>query len=281
MRLRRFQVLASYMLLLVVAFPCWAQNPPGPRTLERRLQSDDAQGTPAASGAEAANAGPMRPAGIATRPDKGVQHPDLDKAWAKYSAIVSNAAEEIRAAISKQFDAATAKGNLDAAEKWQAALAKFEKTGEMPTANETKAAVNAALADYKKATEDLSKEYEAVIKDLTMAKRIKEAKVARDECETFRPKGLPPKPPKAFGMLVGSRWKYHPRGKTVFTLGEKGEILKLDGTRSGLWSIEGNVVRLRELEGKWEDVMVVSPDGTMMAGKNNDGKPVAATRVRE
>jgi hypothetical protein len=280
MRLRRFNFLAASMLLLVFAFPCWAQNLPSTRTAERRLRSDDTQGTPSASGAEAANAGQMRPAGIATRRNNGVQHPALDKAWAKYTAIVSKAAEEIRAVILKQFDAATAKGNLDAAEKWQAALAKFEKTGEMPTANETKAAVNAALADYKKATEELSKEYEAVIKSLTMEKRIAEAKVARDEYETFRPNGSPRKQPKALGILVGSRWKYH-HADHVFTLGEKGEILKLDGMRSGLWSIEGNVVRLRQLEGKWEDVMVVSTDGTMMAGKTKDGKPVAATRVRE
>jgi hypothetical protein len=278
MRLHRFKFLAAYMLVLGIAFPCWAQNPPGPRTLERRLKSGEAQGTSAASGAEAANASPMRPAGIATRRNNGVQHPDLDKAWAKYSAIVSKAAEEIRAVFLKQFDAATAKGNLDAAEKWQAALAKFEKTGEMPTANETKAAVNAALADYKKATEDLSKEYEAVIKALTMDKRIAEAKVARDECEAFQLKGSPPKPPKALGMLVGSRWKYHHTAH-VFTLGDKGEAVKSDGTRLGLWSIEGNAVRLKQSEGKWENVMIVSPDGMTMAGKTDDGKPVGATRV--
>jgi tetratricopeptide (TPR) repeat protein len=161
--------------------PCLAQQPAGPRTLENLLNSDNAQKPAAAAEADATNAGPKRPAGTVARPADGVQHPDLDKAWAEYDAAVTKAAEGIQAAINKQFDAATTKGDLDAAEKWQAALEKFEKAGEVPAESETKAAVSSAASEYKKAREELSKAYETVVKALTMDKKIAEAKAARDE----------------------------------------------------------------------------------------------------
>jgi tetratricopeptide (TPR) repeat protein len=114
-----------------------------------------------------------------------VQHPDLDKAWADYDAAVAKAAERIKAAISKQFDAATAKGDLDPAEKWQLALEKFEKAGEVPADTEARAAVNAAVADYNKAKDKLFEAYEDVVKSLTMEKKIAEAKAARNEKATL------------------------------------------------------------------------------------------------
>ncbi len=169
------------MVALGVACPCVGQESPGPATLENLVNSDEAKGPDAVPEAEAPPAGPKRPAGTVTRPKDGVQHPDLDKAWAEYDAVVTNAAEGIRAALTKQFDAATAKGDLDAAEKWQAALEKFEKAGEVPSQSEAKSAVSAAVADYKKAREELSKAYESVVKSLTMEKKIAEAKTARDE----------------------------------------------------------------------------------------------------
>jgi hypothetical protein len=119
------------------------------------------------------------------RPKDGVQHPDLDKAWAEYDAVVAKAAEGIKAAITKQFDAATAKGDLDAAEKWQAALEKFEKAGEVPTDAETKSTVSAAVVAYKKAKEELAKAYEPVVKALTMEKKIADAKAAREELRSL------------------------------------------------------------------------------------------------
>lgn len=105
----------------------------------------------------------------------------MDKAWAEYDAALATASEGIRAAISKQFDAAAAKGDLDAAEKWQAIGENFKKAGELPAGTETKAAVRAATTEFKKAADNLARAYEAVVKTLTMEKRIEEAKTARQE----------------------------------------------------------------------------------------------------
>ena len=178
----RLWVLAvAGVLVIGGALPGFAQQPTGPATLESLLNSDEGQ-KPATTEADAA---PKRPAGTVTRPKDGVNHPDLDKAWADYDAVVTKAAEGIRAAIAKQFDAATAKGDLDAAEKWQNALEKFEKAGELPADKEAKAAVSAAVVDYKKAREELTKAYGTVVKALTVEKRIAEAKAVRRESQAF------------------------------------------------------------------------------------------------
>jgi hypothetical protein len=177
--MRIFRSLLAVVLMAAAGcLPCLAQQP-GPTTLENLVNSPEDQDASAVT--EAADSGPKRPAGTLFRPKDGVQHPDLDKAWAEYDGVVTKAAEGIKAAITKQFDAATAKGDLDAAEKWQVIGEKFEKSGELPTETETKAAVSTAVADYKKAKEELAKAYEAVVKALTMEKKIVEAKAARDE----------------------------------------------------------------------------------------------------
>ena len=128
-----------------------------------------------------ADASPKQPAGTVARPEDSVQHPDLDKAWADYDAVVSKVTESVKAAIANQFDAATAKGDLDAAEKWQNAQEKFERAGAVPADSETKATVNAAVADYKKAKDELKKAYEAVVTALTMDKKIAEARAGKEE----------------------------------------------------------------------------------------------------
>jgi len=167
------------ILVLCGAAPSYGQQRTGPRTLEGLLNSDEPQKP---NDAEAKTpASPKRPAGTVARPKDGVQHPDLDKAWADYDAAVMKAADGIRAAINKQFDAAAAKGDLDAAEEWQNALEKFEKAGEVPTEKEAKMAVSAAVSAYKKAREELTKAYEALVKNLTMEKKITEAKKIRGE----------------------------------------------------------------------------------------------------
>lgn len=190
-----------------------AQQQTGPATLENILKSAEAHTSSSAPETNATAASPKRPAGTVSRPEDGVKHPDLDKAWAEYDAVVAEAAESIKAAISKQFDAATAKGDLDNAEKWQTALEKFESTGEVPSESEMKAAVSAAVVDYKKAKNELSKAYEAVVKALTMNKKISDAKAVRDERKTFEQPSLP-KPqshnsviPKAKGFKWSSTFK--------------------------------------------------------------------------
>lgn len=176
--MRLWAVVISCVLVLGGSLRGLAQQSTGPATLEGRLNSGETQ--EAATPAEQ-ETGPKRPAGMHARPKEGVRHPDLDKAWADYDSAVAKVTESIRAAIGKQFDAATDKGDLAAAEKWQVALEKFEKADELPTEKETKAAASAAATDAKQAREELTKAYEAVVKSLTTEKKIAEAKRVRDE----------------------------------------------------------------------------------------------------
>lgn len=178
----------SVALLFAGFFPCRGQQSTGPATLADLMKADaDAEaaaGQPASADPDepaAEHSGPARPAGTLVRPKDGVQHPDLDKTWAEYDAAIATAGEGIRAAISKQFDAATAEGDLDNAEKWQAVGEDFDKAGELPAGTETKAAVRSATAEFKKAADGLAKAYEAVVKTLTMEKRIADAKAVRQE----------------------------------------------------------------------------------------------------
>ena len=127
-----------------------------------------------------------RPVGFAARPKDGVQHPDLDKAWAEYGLAVDQAVATIKAAISKQFDAARLKGNLDNCEKWQSALKRFEKAGELPVEGETKAAMTPVTNEYKKAKDKLLRAYDEVVKDLTIKSEIDEAKLAKEESRLIR-----------------------------------------------------------------------------------------------
>lgn len=159
-----------------------AQQPTGPVTLGNVPAPDEAPSPTAAPEAKAADAGAVRPAGTLVRPKDGVQHPDLDKAWKGYEAAVANATESIKAAIAKQHDAAAATGKLELVEKWEAIEEKFRNAGELPAeGEETKAAVRAAVADYKSAKDELAKTYESVVKGLTMEKKIPEAKAVRAE----------------------------------------------------------------------------------------------------
>ena len=163
---------------------CSAQLP-SPVTLESLATGGEAPAAPEVTDAEANARSIPRPVGTAERPDNGVPHPDLDKAWAEHEALIARVGEELQVALSKQFDAATAKGDLDAAEKWQAVLEKFENTGELPTEPETKATVSAAVANYKKAREELTEAYESVMKALTMDKKITDAKSVREELQSL------------------------------------------------------------------------------------------------
>ena len=178
MRSFHFESLAAWIVLLVFACPCVAQET---ATLDDLAAGSELAKTSNKPQAGDAKAAAIRPAGTLTRPKDGVQHPDLDRAWAEYDASVSKVTASIKAATTKQFDAAAAKGDLDTAEKWQATLDKFEKTGELPTEKETKTAVSAAVAVFKKAGEELTKAYETVVSSLTMEQKIAEARAVRAE----------------------------------------------------------------------------------------------------
>jgi hypothetical protein len=181
--MRRWVFWFACVLVLGSSSASFGQEPSGPRTLENLLKSDDAKQSGAPAAADGTDSGPKRPEGTVSRPKDGVQHPDLDTAWAEYAATVSKANESVKAAIAKQFDAATAKGDLDAAEKWQTIGEKFEKAGELPAEKETKAAVGSAVVAYKKARDELGEAYDAVAKALTVEKNITAARAAKDESQ--------------------------------------------------------------------------------------------------
>jgi hypothetical protein len=277
--------LATVAVLQGVTCPHFAQAQSRPETLEKLVNSPEAQGTPTVP--EAEDSGPNRPAGTLVRPKDGVKHTDLDKAWAEYHETVSKAADGIKAALNKQFDAATAKGDLDAVEKWQAALEKFEKTGELPSEGETKAAVNATASDYKKAKEKLSKAYEAMTKSLTMEKKITEAKAAKAELrmladtQSSRPIGgetAPNKPQKQMPQRpnawppLGSYIYYQTGGWTAPITIEEDGVSRCEG-RLGKWSrIDSNAIRITFWTGTWIEVCQGREPGTLTAYRTHDGR---------
>ena len=207
--MRLWPLVFCFAVVLACAAQGFAQQPTGPATLEGLLNTDKAQKPTAAADANATEVSPKGAAGTVARPKDGVQHPDLDKAWADYDAAIAKVADSIRAAIAEQFDAATAKGDLDAAEKWQAALEKFEKAGEVPAESETKAVLIAAVADYKKAKKELSTVYEAVVKSLTIEKKITEAKDVRGELVGLnKSEAVAPKPTEVEGKWISKHATY-------------------------------------------------------------------------
>lgn len=171
--------LLSAFVVLGISLPCFAQAQPGSTTLGSLPNTTEGQDASALR--YVADAAPKSPAGAVARPKDGLRHPDLDKAWAKYDAEVALAVERTKSALSKLFDAAAEKGDLDSAEKWQKAIALFEKEGVVPTDAAMKTAGGAVIADYKKAKDELKKAYEQVVKALTMEKKLVEAKAVRDE----------------------------------------------------------------------------------------------------
>ena len=183
--MRSLRFLLAAVFLTLGGFDRSFAQPPSPATLESLVTGDEAAATTEVTDAGANARRVPRPVGTAERPDNGVPHPDLDKAWAEYEALIAKVGEELRVALSQKFDEATAKGDLDAAEKWQSALEKFENAGEVPSEPETKAAVSTAVANYKKAREELTEVYESVVKSLTMDKKIAEAKLAREELQSL------------------------------------------------------------------------------------------------
>jgi len=136
----------------------------------------------------------MPPAGTVTRPADGVIHPELDNAWDKYGAIVAKSAEEIRAAISRQFDAATETGDLDAAEKWQATVDAFEASGAIPFQNELRSVMDDIVSDLRIAKEELVEAYGSVEIALTKDKNLAGARAVREEAGELNKRKTEQKP---------------------------------------------------------------------------------------
>jgi hypothetical protein len=193
--MRRWVVRFACVLVLGSSLASFGQEPSGPRTLENLLKLDESEKSGAPAAADGTDSGPKRPEGTVSRPKDGVQHPDLDKAWADYDAAVAKTTESIKAGIAKQLDRATSKGDFDAAKKLQEAQNNFENAGELPATTDTKSTVSSANAEFKRAKDELTKAYDGLVKSLTMKKKIGEAQSVHDECSRFRESGhnAPPK----------------------------------------------------------------------------------------
>jgi hypothetical protein len=243
-------------LVVLSVLACWSiaiclAQRPGPATLESLLNSDEDHKHAAA----ATVTSPKGPVGTMARPKDGVRHPVLDKAWDNYDTAVGKVADEIRAAIRKQFDAVAAKGDLDAAIKWQSVLEKFNDAGEIPAGSEAKGAVNDAVAAYKKAREDVTKAYEDVVKALTMEKRLVEARAVRNESkvltiEEVRDARLSTSPPEkretpavavrelTLKIHLTSDW-----GSVVCHPASSVKIIEQEVVRGGRrWNVNGNMI---------------------------------------
>lgn len=260
-----------------------AQQQTGPKTLENLLQSAEAQLPSGPPEAESTAGSQKRPAGTVSRPPDGVKHPDLDNAWAVYDVAVAKAAEGIRAAIAKQFDAATSKGDLDAAEKWQKSGEKFEKAGEVPTDTDTKSAVSSAVADYKRAKDELTKAYEALVKSLTVEKNIGQAKVVRDEMRRLS-ESTPATAPKPASHNAEGIWRWGKNAMVFYPNGTAKEIFPDKGGNpvNGKWkSTTEKEVTLR-LDNGFIVVGVLTGSDSMTAScKSAEGRSheVLATKI--
>lgn len=133
-----------------------------------------------------------RPERTLTRPSNGVQHPDLDAAWAEYDEQIETAAKAIEQAIEKELNTAAAAGDLDAALKWKTAGEQFKNDGRIPEGMEgTKPQGRPKPKPTKsesspqslvvEAQGRLAKAYEAVEKSLVKSLDLEKAKQVRAE----------------------------------------------------------------------------------------------------
>ncbi len=222
MRLWAFVV--SCALVLVGTSRGLAQQPTGPTTLENLLTDEGA--APAkrpvavdASAPAAPNPFPSgRIQGAVARPRDGVQHPDLDKAWAEYDEQIETAAKAIEQAIEKQLNAAAASGDLDAALKWKRAGEQFQKDGQIPevldgsmpqgrpkprpTKPETSPQSLVAEAQAR-----LAKTYEAVEKQLVKSLDLDRAKQVRSERDCFLAAGDKPASAPRMVLIEANTYK--------------------------------------------------------------------------
>lgn len=181
MRRRAMASVIATQLAFQAILPSVAQQASEPPTLENLVSPQEVQTPPAATPPDAADNGPKPPVGTLVRPKECVQHEALNKAWDDYQIAVGKASQMINAAIAKQLDTATQKGNLEAAEKWQAISDRFTNGIALPDEDETRAAVTNAVIELTKAKDRLSKTYDAVVKVFTKEKKVAEARKARDE----------------------------------------------------------------------------------------------------
>lgn len=123
--------------------------------------------------------------GTLFRPAEAFDHAVLKKAWADYHDAVTAGMESVRVAIASRFDAATSKGDLDEAEKWQAVAEQFAAAGALPRQSELKNVVAATESRLKEAEGALLAAYNEAIKSSTIEKKIEDAKAIRSERDSL------------------------------------------------------------------------------------------------
>lgn len=274
-------LLRSLGLSLALVFwgfvPSQAEQPSGLPTLDNLLGSEDATATDASAAepkrpAEGSHATPL------VRPKDGFKHPDLDKGWAEYRAAVAKASEPLKAAIIKQFEAATTKGDLDTASKWQALLQKLEKECALPPAEgAVKPTVVATKNNFEKAKKTLLQVYDGLKEGLTKDAKIADAQQIADatQVQTERD-GLdqkekePAKPAKKLTdaeiirKLQGTRWRFQD-GKMI-TLRADGTVDKSWGTLHPEWQVRNGKLYYESKE------IEFSPDFQFMTVTTKTGK---------
>jgi hypothetical protein len=233
--------------------------------------ADAAADHPAASAKAKPQPEALKPAqrivGTLTRPQRHVQHKDLDKAWAEYDAEIEKATNAVHALITREFNAAADRGSLEAAERWQHAGKIFEKEGRFPEdVNQAAKMKQVVDADLIRAKQAIVEAYDAVVISLTRDKEIGLARAARDEID-----GLCR---DAIGPVVG-KWNWFN--------GEVHEFLpegKVQGHPDAHWKADTkeNTFIFSWGNGRYIDKMTLSKDGNSMSGQNNVGMRIQATK---
>jgi hypothetical protein len=165
--------------------------------------------------------------GAVARPKDGVQHQDLDAAWAEYDKEIDAVTKDVETAIEQKLNAAAAAGDLDAAMKWRTADEQFQKDGRIPeelddrksegkAKKPSRAPATSPRLLISKATERLAKAYELAEQDLTKQHDFDKATQVRAERTLLRTpaKPVPPRPisqrDQVLAIAVGA-WR-HPNG---------------------------------------------------------------------
>lgn len=283
-------------LAMVLGAACPAVEPVAPERLDQRPSGDGPQHVgerPPAPDAAARSAEPggrpkvepgkarvVRPRGTLARPAGATKHADLDRAWDAYEAAVVKFSESLAAAIGRQFDASAARGDLDAADTWQAAARVYGSEGVIPADLEIRGGLAAADAAVRRAREDLARTYESLTRALTIEKRIEDAKKVREEWQVVTRAATTPgadaaAPPDPFA----GRWRW-----IVGSTRHHDHEFLPDGTIRGVggaaWSCTDQTGRRYEVRWgpKTKDVVVMTADGRVLRGTTGGGESIVAVK---
>jgi len=122
------------------------------------------------------------PKGTFTRPSDAIRHPQLDEAWLQYRTAVARAVDDFTAALDRQVEAATTKGDPDAVRLSRAWRTTFEEQGVLPAADRSmQGHVHAAGRALRLANEKLLDAYGKLVRTLTQEKKEAEERAVSEE----------------------------------------------------------------------------------------------------